>query len=297
MLDWDDLRYFLAVHREGSLARAAPRLGINATTVGRRLSALEERIGGKVFDRTPEGWQLTAIGRRLLAHAERMEGEALAIERDLSGADAAPAGVVRVTATEMLATRFLAPHVAGFSARYPDITLELRCTHDIVSLARREADVAVRLARPREDDLVCRQLGEIHLALYASRGYLDTHGTPPDPERSLAGHAVLAFADTRHFALENAWLEPRCATGRVVVRSDSVSSLYSACVNGVGLALLPRAVADADPSLVLVPTRTGPSPRVVWRAVHKDLKDAARIRVVTDFLESILTPPVGEALR
>lgn len=285
---WDDLRYFLAVHRTGSLARAATELGINATTVSRRLSAFEERLGGRLFDRTPDGYVPTALGEQLLSRAERMEDEALAIERDLTGADEKLAGSVRVTATEMLATRFIAPHLGLFRSLYPEITIELRCTHEIVSLARREADIAIRLARPREDDLVCKRLADIELALYASAGYLDARGMPEDAETSLRGHDVLAFASTRHFTLENEWLEPRCEAARVISRSDSVSSLYSACVGGAGIALLPIAVAGADESLRRVPTRTGPVPRVIWRAVHRDLKDTARIRVVMDFLASIL---------
>src|SRR5690348_10593336 len=105
MIDWDDLRYFLAVHRHGSLAKAAAALGINATTVGRRLQALEERFGARLFDRMPHGHVLAPAGRELLAHAERMEAEANAVERELIGADARAEGVVRVSVTEMLATR------------------------------------------------------------------------------------------------------------------------------------------------------------------------------------------------
>jgi len=294
VIDWDDLRYFLAIERAGTLAGAASSLGINATTVSRRLGALEERIGGKLFDRTPDGWTLTAAGRRLVTHAERMESEALAIERELSGSDDKLAGTVRVTATEMLATRFVVPHLARFRALCPDITVELRCTHEIVSLARREADIALRLSRPREDDVVCKRLSAIPLRLYASRAYLDAHGAPADPERTLADHHVLMFASTRHFALENAWMEPRAEGARVILRSDSVSSLYSACVAGVGIALLPEAVAELDPALSRLPTRTAPVPRVIWRAVHRDLKRAARIRAVMQFLETILHPDPEE---
>ncbi len=289
MRNWDDLRYFLAVHRAGNLAGAAAHLGINATTVSRRLSAFEEEIGGRLFDRTPEGYVLTDAGRELVPRAERVEEEALAIERSVGGADDKLEGVVRVTATEMLATRFVAPHLSRFCKTYPGITLELCCTYEIVSLARREADLALRLSRPREDDIVGKPLGDIPLALYASRAYLEARGMPHDAERTLAGHDVLAFASTRHFSYENAWLDPRAEDAHIVARSDSVSSLYSACVGGAGIALLPCSVAELDPMLRRVPTRTAPVPRVVWRAVHRDLKHAARIRAVIQFLESILT--------
>jgi DNA-binding transcriptional LysR family regulator len=290
MLDWDDLRYFLAVHRQGTLARAASELGINATTVGRRLAVLEERVQARLFDRTPDGYVLTPSGRDLLPHAERIEAETQGIEREVFGADQRHAGSVRVTVTEMLATRFIAPHLPRFFARYPDITLDLECTNRTVSLSRREADIALRLARPREDNVVTRRMASIPLALYASRGYLERRGTPPDPESSLSGHDAILFADSRLFRLENAWLVPRLDGAKIALRSDSVSSIYSAAVAGLGVALLPRAVADSDAELVGIETQTAPEPRVIWQAVHADLQRSARIRAVLDFLTEIVSP-------
>jgi DNA-binding transcriptional LysR family regulator len=288
MLDWDDLRYFLGVHRNGTLARAASALGINATTVGRRLAALEERLEARLFDRTPDGYVLTPAGRDLLARAEAIETETFAIERELMGADQRPAGVVRLTATETLATRFVMPHLPMFRAKHPEIALSLECTNRTVSLARREADVALRLARPREDNVVARRLAAVHLGLYAAGRYLDERGLPQDPETTLEGHDVILFADSRAFAVENEWLQARMARARVAMRSDSVSSIYAAAVAGVGLALLPMAVADRDPALRRVPTASSPVPREIWQAVHADLQKNKRIRVVLDFLGEIL---------
>jgi DNA-binding transcriptional LysR family regulator len=288
MLDWDDLRVLLAIQRAGNLAGASTALGINPTTVGRRLTALEERAATRLFDRTPDGYVLTAAGRDILPRAHRMEAEALAVERGLAGADQRLAGVVRVTVTEMLATRFVAPHLTRFARSFPEITLDLWCTNALVSLARREADVALRLARPRENDVVSKQLAEIELSLYASRGYLEGNGTPPDPDTSLAGHAVIGFATTPPFRRENDWFDARIAGARVVLRSDSVSSIYAAAAAGVGIGLLPHVIAEADGSLVRLPTKTSPAPRVIWQAVHVDLRTSARVRAVTDFLAEIL---------
>jgi DNA-binding transcriptional LysR family regulator len=288
MLDWDDLRYFLAVHRSATLARAASALGINATTVGRRLAALEERLEARLFDRTPDGYALTPAGRDLLARAHTIEAETFAIERELVGADRRPTGVVRVTATETLATRFVMPHLPVFRARYPEITLALECTNRRVSLARREADVALRLARPREDNVVPRRLTAIDLGLYAAARYLDQRGTPRDPETTLEGHDVILFADSRAFALENGWFQPRIARARIAMRSDSVSSIYAATLAGVGLALLPAVVADRDAALRRVPTATSPAPREIWQAVHADMQKNGRVRVVLDFLAEVL---------
>jgi DNA-binding transcriptional LysR family regulator len=289
MLDWDDLRVFLAVQRAGTLARAAAELSVNPTTVGRRVAALEEKLSVRLFDRRAEGWLPTSAARDLVAHAEQMEREAIAVEREIAGADLKLAGTVRVTATEMLVTRFISRALPGFAARYPELTLDFHCSNRVVSLTRREADIALRLARPREDDVVTRKIATIELALYASHAYLQARGAPERPDESLSGHDVLRFAETRTFELENAWLEPRLGGARVAMRSDSVSSLYGAVVAGLGIALLPRAVADTDRELERIVTASFPEPRVVWQTVHRDLKDTPRIRAVLEFLTEVLS--------
>ncbi len=288
MLDWDDLRHFLAVSRDSTLARAARSLKVNATTVGRRLAALEERVGARLFDRTPEGYLLTQAGRDLLPYAERIESEVLAVERTVAGADQRLTGTVRVSVTEMIGTRFIAPHLDEFAAAYPEMTLDLNCTARSVNLARRESDIALRLARPREPDTVIKRMGSVRLSLYASRGYLERVGRPKDPETSLAGHRALLFADARPFAIENEWFEARLDGARIVLRSDSVSSIVSAAVNGLGIALLPRSVASGEPNLERLPTESEPEPRVIWQAIHRELSRSPRIRVVADFLSSIV---------
>lgn len=288
MLDWNDLRDFLAIHRAGTLTAASSALGINATTVGRRLASLESQIGARLFDRTPDGYVVTPAGLELLPHAERMEREALALERELLGRDQRVAGAVRVSATEMLATRFIAPHLDRFTRRHPELTLDLLCTNRTLSLARREADIALRLSRPEEENLVVRRLSDITMALYASQSYLAQHGTPADPDASLAGHRVVLFSDARPFAAENNWFAPRIDGAQIALRSDSVSSVYSATVGGVGIALLPRAVAENEPCLVRVETRSAPDPRVIWQSVHRDLATSAKVRVVLDFLAKLL---------
>jgi DNA-binding transcriptional LysR family regulator len=289
MLHWDDLRYFLAIARSGTLARAAATLSINATTVGRRLSALEERVGARLFDRTPDGYALTDAGRDLLPRAERMEQEALALEREVLGADQRLTGVVRVTATEMIATRFVMPHVARFHAQHPELALEIECSNRFISLARREADIALRLSRPREDNVVTRRLADIPLSLYASRTYLEARGMPEQPDDDLHGHATLLFAPTRAFRVENEWFEARLTGATIALRSDSVSSIFAATVASAGIALLPRAAAEREPTLVRVPTETTPEPRVIWQTVHEDLHKNARVRAVMTFLSEVVS--------
>jgi DNA-binding transcriptional LysR family regulator len=284
-MDWDDLRYFLAVKRHGTLARAARALRINATTVGRRLAALEERVGARLFDRTPDGFVATEAGHALLPSAERMEEEALAVERRVFGSDQRLAGPIRLSTTEMIGTRFVTPHLPRFIASNPDIRVELSCSNLPVHLGRREADVALRLAKPREDNLVVKRLAQVDLSLYVARSYAEAHGRPNGGD--LSGQRVILFADSRAFAIENEWIEKRLGSGRVVLRADSVSSIVSAAVAGLGVALLPRVVADTDPRLVRLDTEDAPEPRIIWQAVHRDLARSPRLRRLLDFLAEV----------
>jgi DNA-binding transcriptional LysR family regulator len=285
--DWDDVRFFLAIHRHGTLAAAAAATGLDATTVGRRISRLEDALATRLFDRTPKGWVATHAGRRLLTRAERIERELMAAVRDVEGEDQRLAGQVRLTATEMLSTRFIAPHLSKFQRRHPDIELELVCTNRDLDLGRREADIALRLSRPHQDDIVVKQLFEIQLGVYASSAYLEAHGMPSG---SFAGHRIVSFAESRAFSRENEWIDENLHEAAVALRSDSVSSIYSAAVAGVGIALLPCQVADAEGGLVRIPVQGQPQPRVVWQAVHRDMANAARIRAVLDFLGRLFTP-------
>ncbi|NUP08333.1 MAG: LysR family transcriptional regulator [Polyangiaceae bacterium] len=288
-IGWDDLRYALALHRTGTFAAAANRLRVDPTTVGRRIALLESQVGARLFERRQEGCTSTEAGISLVGRAERMEAEALALERELTGADERLSGTVRVAATEFIAARFIAPHVSRFAARYPNVSLVLVCSQHTADLARREADVAVRLTRPREPDVVARRIWNIELALFASKSYLAERGRPRLTASDLKRHDAIVFAPTRAFANENAWLEQRLAGARVVLRSDSVATVHNACAAGAGLGLLSRLVAERDPSLVFIAPADGLEPRSLWQAVHQDVAKAPRIRAVMDFLREILT--------
>ncbi len=285
---WDDLRFVLAVHRTGTLAAAAKQLRIDATTVGRRITSLEAVVGARLVERTQEGLRLTEAGAQLLPHAERMEAEALTLERKVAFADQRLSGTVRVATTEFIAARFLAPQLPRFSVRYPNVSLVLICSPRTADLARREADVAIRLARPREPDVVTRRFWHVELALFASKTYVAERGRPRLGSADLRRHDILGFATTRAFASENGWLDERLAGARVALRSDSVSTIYNACAAGAGLGLLPHVVAARDPALVHVADAEGLEPRGLWQAVHQDVVKAPRIRAVLDFMHEIL---------
>jgi len=287
VLDWNDLHTFLAIQRAGTLAGAGSRLQLNPTTVGRRLSALEDEVGVRLFDRTSDGYLLTQAGRDLVPHAERMEAAVFAVEREIAGADQRVAGTVRLSTTEVLGTRFVAPHLPALRARHPEILLDLSCTTRSVSLARREADIVMRLSPPREDDAVARQVASIRLGLYATPAYLDARGRPPRGD-ALAGHDVVMFASWPAFSLENDWMDARIEGATVVMRCDSVSTTYAAAVAGLGIALLPCIVADSDPQLEAIPCDSQPSPRHIWLGVHRDLARTPRVQAVLAFLAEIV---------
>ncbi|MEM6294302.1 MAG: LysR family transcriptional regulator [Myxococcota bacterium] len=289
MFNWDDVRFFLTVHRQGNLARAGASLKLDPTTVGRRISSLEGRLGARLFDRTSHGYRLTAAGMRLLPRAEKIEEEALAVERDVAGTDQRLQGRVRLSATEMLTTRFIAPRLGQFYEQYPEICVELVCTNRDINLARREADIALRLARPEHEDLIVKKLFTIELGFYARPEYVEQFGMPPQ-SGDWKDHRVVMFAESRPFRRENGWMESNLRDVQVVMRSDSVSSIYSAAVGGLGVALLPCEVADHDPKLIRVPFDGAPEPRSAWQAVHRDLRHSARIRAVLDFLGGLVTP-------
>ena len=286
LLNWDDLRYVLAIHRCGTLTQAAVALKINPTTAGRRLAALEEALGTRLFDRTPDGFSVTAAGRRLLPAAERMEREMLALERDIAGGDQKLEGVVRVTATEMLSTRFLAPYLGRLRARHPAIDVELLVTSVDLDLGRREADISLRLSRPKQEGLLIKRLADIQLALYGARSYFQCRADAGVGDEE--PHDLLAFAKLRGFARENDWLKEVLPDARVSLRSSSVSSVYAACTAGLGIALLPHIVADRDTRLLRLPSHAPPEPRWVWQAVHRDMAGVARVRAVLDFIAEAL---------
>jgi len=285
MLDWDDVRHLLAVKRGGTLAKAARSLRTNATTVGRRVTQLEERLGVKLFDRTSRGWTPTDACARLFPHAERMEQEALALERISAADDPHLDGSVHVTTSEPIATRYLMPRLGELRARHPGIDLVLSVAERRLDLGRREADIAIRIARPTEPDLVAKRLMHIDLALYASVDYLERRGRPSPTER-FRGHDVVSFPEGRPSLPETEWLARNCGEGRIVLKCNSVSTLVEAIREGLGVGLVPCVVGDRDSRLVRLDTPDPPESRDIWVAYHHDIEPSARVRAVIDFLVS-----------
>jgi DNA-binding transcriptional LysR family regulator len=283
-LEWSDLRYLLAVERAGSFAAAARRLRVDQATVGRRLRALQDAAGTPLLERTSRSLALTPAGRRALAAAEAMDDAALRLERTLEVERPEVAGVLRITATDAIATRLLAPRLPELLAEHPALAVELHVGNERLSLSRREADLAVRLARPTEPTIAARRAGSLGVALYASRAYVRGRGLPTPA--TLRDHPLLAYdrgLGTAATAL--GWIED-VPGGRVVFRGSTSAALLAAAAAGLGIAALPCFLADEDPALVRVLPEV--RARELWIAVHADLRRSPRARVGLDFLSSVL---------
>ncbi len=281
-MDWDNLRFVLAVADAGGLSAAARALRVDTATVSRRLDALEAELRCKLFHRSRQGLQSTSAGAKLLTHARRVEGEVRALGFALSAEDRGLDGTVVVTATEPIASGLVVPALDAFRARHPGIALELVTDIRALDLGRREADIALRLLRPHQGDLRVRKLGVVGYALYASPDYVARRGTP-DPRDGCAGHALIDWPVDYTIIPQVPWLRAQCARATVVLRSTSAMTRLAAAASGIAIALLPCVIADTDPRLVRIKTEPSPT-QDLWLVTHRDLARVPRIRAVLDFL-------------
>jgi len=269
--DWDDLRYLLALHDAGTLTGAARAIGVEHTTVARRIDALEAALAVKLFDRFPKGWSLTAAGKALMPHARKMEDGLHGLLRAATSATELR-GKVRVSAPPALTAYLLAPRLRQMLHRLPGIEIDLRGEARETDLMRRESDIALRYARPAAPGLAARSLATITYRLCASAGYLDTR-TPDQWE-------FLGYDELLQHTPQHQWLEKIRDGRRYCLRSNDLGTLYQAAVAGSGVTVLP----DYFPQSGLVDVATPPCPvkRKLWIVMHEDVRRAAPVRAVAD---------------
>lgn len=272
-LDWDDLRVFLELARAGTLSAAARSLRLSHATVGRRLAALETALGRSLMERRAEGYVLTQEGESVRALAEAMDERAQAIRRRESD-DAGLTGTVRLTMTQALADIFLIPRLGPLRAANPALDLEIIVDNRTLSLARREADLAIRLARPQRGDLVGRRLATLGYGLYAAPDAPDT---------------LIAYDESMAELPEALWLDRHGGGRRVAFRSNSVQGQLAAAVAGFGIAFLPCMLADGVPGLERRPLSGPPLTREAWLLVHRDRREVPRVRAVIGHLVAVFT--------
>jgi DNA-binding transcriptional LysR family regulator len=287
MLDWDDYKVFLSLARAGTLSAAARTLHVNQSTMSRRLQALEAAAGARLFERTASGYSLSAAGEAVRGHIEQLEVQAIGIERQLLGQDARPTGRVRLAASDSFAAWFLVPRLERFQRLYPGIELELFTGNQPVNLARREADISLRLRRPKEPNLIARRLAQAGWAVYAKSSYLEAYGKPSARGR-MRGHKLIGLDTELRGTVGARWLAKQGSRGEVVLRCNSLISQAAAVVAGLGISALPCLFGDREPGLVrALPHVIGA--HEVWLVVHPDVKGSARVRVVMDYLTELVT--------
>jgi DNA-binding transcriptional LysR family regulator len=304
MLDWDDLRFFLAIARTGSLSEAARSLRVAQSTVGRRLASLEAALGDRLLNRTPDGYLPTLSGQEVRKQAERVEAEVLTLERQVTGRDMRLSGIVKVTCSETLASNLAAPCLATLHLRHPDIMIELIPNLRELSLSMREADISLRLKMPDQHDLVVRRIGTLAFGLYASKGYIDRLGSP-DGRDGCSGHHLISQLEGIQDDAQTAWLAEFAPKARIALQTTSHTAAMRAALHGGGIATLARFCADQEKDLVCIKTVSETSilpPSDIWLVVHKDNRDTPRMRVVLDYLtksvrtmSSILDPAEMDA--
>lgn len=282
-MDWDNLRFFLELSRAGRLTAAARRLGVDHTTVSRRLQALEKSLGVALFIRDTSGYTLTEAGRSLLPQVELMEGASVQIEQALPSPGDSLSGQVRIGATEGYGTMLVAGQLSELSHRHPHLHLDLLALPRAVRLSRHEADIVITLERPERGPFIITKLSDYVLRLYASKEYLLQHG-PINSRSDLERHRFVSYVDDLVFSKDLLFLDEIAGSGSVGVRSTSVLAQQEAIAAGAGLGILPAFTADQDTRLSLIMPTQIRFIRTFWMLMPIELKDIARMRVTWDFL-------------
>ncbi|MCA9494406.1 MAG: LysR family transcriptional regulator [Myxococcales bacterium] len=279
-MDWDDLRYVLALSRCRTLARAAEDLGVTHTTVGRRLRSIEQRLGVRLFDRTPEGFLPTPAGQDLAAVAEGIEGEVLGAEARVLGRDTELRGTLRVATMDMLYCGFQ-DLFASFVQRYPNVELTVTTSPDHVSLQRREADVALRMTRSPPEELVGRRVGQLQFAVYGATSLVQAIG----PGAALADYPWIGWDERLDNRWFDAWLGQHAPGARVVVRfDDSGRAREKAVRDGLGVHFMACFEGDALPGVVRISPILEPFAYDLWLLTLRDLRSTSRVRAFLDHM-------------
>ena len=282
MPDWEDIRHFVTVAREGTLSAAARTLGVDHATVARRVAALETSTGLKLVDRRARTTTLTEDGKRIAAVAAPMEEAAFALGRAAQAAKPGIDGEVSVSAPPNFASSVIAPQLVRLRHLHPGIRLKLIGEKRRASLSRREADVALRLMRPVEAGLLVRRIGSFGFSLYGAPAYLEK--TPPHAFAFIGYDASMAESP------QEIWLGTIIGEREVVLRTNDLETQVAAARSGLGIAALPHYLGDSDPRLQRHVVTQKPISRDVWLVVHRDLRQIPAVRAVMEFLVNCLKP-------
>lgn len=287
MFDWEDMRHFIALAETGTLSGAARALKVDHATVGRRVSALEQALGGPLIERLPKRWVLTESGRRVAELAQGMRSQAYDLERAMRAQHLPLSGTVTVSTPPLFASHFLAPRLGTLRRLYPDLHLILLGDKAVASLSQQEADLAVRISRPHEASSVSRKIGTMEFWLYAAPGYED---------KPQAEWEFVAYDPSLDQALEQVWLRDFAGDRPIVFRANDLRSQIAAARAGIGIAALPCFAGSRDPGLAPLSVDLKRAARDIHLVVHADLRRVPAVRAVLDFIAEQVAkgmPPPG----
>jgi len=286
VVNWNDLQIFLAVARFGQLARAAAALGVDATTVGRRLRRLEQALEQTLFEQTRAGQALTEAGERLLLKVDAMAQAASEID-NRSADGQGLSGLLRISVSEGFGTWFVAEHLSSFTQAHPRLSVDLVANSGFLSPSRRETDVAVLLARPRTGPLVSRKLSDYCLRLYASRAYLDRHGGMIEDAAELRAHPLIGYIPDFIYAPELRYMDDVAPGLALTIRSSSINAQYRLTAAGAGISVLPCFIGDEDPQLVRIVPEVLIT-RSFWLVTHEDTRRLGRIVAFSEWMSELV---------
>ncbi|MGJ0427718.1 LysR family transcriptional regulator [Methylobacter sp.] len=277
-LNWDDLRYFIEVVRSGNVTEAGSRLGVNQSTVSRRIAQLESQLGRALFDRTAKGWVITPAGEKIVMLAEEMAHKANAIHRKIESDSEDVSGLIKVTVSDVCSKRFVMPVIRDFKRDHPDVDFELIAAEEVLNLAGREADIAIQAIIEPPPNVVGKRICRLAYHVYGHPELLKNLSPETPPCITWIGDGVTMPC----------WIKKNFPKLKRAYRTNSSVAMFEMCKEGLGLALLPCSLADEADELVRVPVDHVESGHDVWVLSHVDLRTTARVRIFRDRMVEFL---------
>ncbi|RYE86907.1 MAG: LysR family transcriptional regulator [Hyphomicrobiales bacterium] len=294
MLDWDDLKFVLAVARSGAALGASHDLKVNQTTVARRIARIEAVLGATLFEKHQSGYRLTDDGQRVAAAAEAIDHQVHDIESDLASRRRLVTGLVRFTCPETIASHMVAPWLGDFRRLHPEVRIEVINADAMLDLGKGEADVAMRMgAEPTGAGVVARRLPDRLWAPYCSRGYARERGMPKAPE-DMREHALVGLEGAQARLPSSLWFEALVGPERIPLRCNSLSNVFHAVRAGLGIAMLPCSIGETQPELIRCLPPVPELNAQTWLIVRGELKSAPHVRAFVDFLAARLAAEVQD---
>ena len=284
MFDWNDLRHFLAVARHGSTIRAAKTLGLNQSTVQRRIAALERELGRPLFERRPDGYRLTRLGEELRPLAEQIETDVVGLSRRAASSGTELVGTIRVTCPETAGYRMIkSPLIEAFHRLHPGLRVEIMMVDQILDLARGEADIAFRTILPNDGALVARKIAEVPWAVFASQSYIERQGAPKSVA-DIAKHDVIQFDGPLASHTAAQWMREIAPHARITARCTATPALVLAVKSGAGISPLPMIAVENETDLVCLFDSIPALRLPFYLVIHRDMRRTPRVRAFCDFV-------------